>query len=579
MLGTKARRSVRVALKHLVTRFSLSVGITDKRDLIIDAPSTLLEDVALIRHHHEVEELQNTDPNQESLVGLIECSASQDHGDASRPQKRTRSETEGKGQVGRAAEPLHRYALSNLAPPCKKRKTEKMKLRNEQEATGVDVTVQESWEEKRTKRIVPKEWSVHTSYELEPGEIPTPSLDFSVVLKGIPHDERKRLRDKIRRRGRTEARLGQEIATADAGFPDISINSRIASTGWMGRNAKADVRKEIRELIRQGGKIEGIRVVPYSNKRTLVRDGNHRVFLIRSEVTNWMLHTLLPRVIATAEKFMREVIWPSEEDLRINLRGLHFSCIAGYDRNNKSKPALSEWHLKNARTLDSFFEPGEPLEILTGYGCNFLRSGFPEIADRYELCADKMEKLYGIRPPYGGLFWNFCLNGVRSNGIEVPRVFCDPHVDFKNLALAVCMVFVYGHFNHREKCWIVIWEAGIALELPAGVFLLYPSSLFLHFNIDIANLKIVVTEDQSRPTPENSKPLDCLCGKPKDAHDDDWRDSKGRGSMVWFNQATMFQTTELGFETVQQAKDARAKATCDVGQWMGENIFPTATLD
>ncbi|KAK1217050.1 hypothetical protein PQX77_020324 [Marasmius sp. AFHP31] len=95
-----------------------------------------------------------------------------------------------------------------------------------------------------------------------------------------------------------------------------------------------------------------------------------------------------------------------------------------------------------------------------------------------------MEKRYGIRPPYGGLFWNFCLNGARS---KVPRVFCDPHIDFKNLALAVCMIFVYGHFNHREKCWIVIWEAGIALELPMGIFVLYPSSLFLHFNVDVAS--------------------------------------------------------------------------------------------
>ncbi|KAF9056956.1 hypothetical protein BDP27DRAFT_1163326, partial [Rhodocollybia butyracea] len=60
------------------------------------------------------------------------------------------------------------------------------------------------------------------------------------------------------------------------------------------------------------------------------------------------------------------------------------------------------------------------------------------------------------------------------------------HVDWKNLAFGVCMVFVYGHFDHRKKYWLVIWEAGIALELPPGVFVLYPSSLFLHFNIDLS---------------------------------------------------------------------------------------------
>ncbi|KAJ8094071.1 hypothetical protein PM082_009962 [Marasmius tenuissimus] len=106
-----------------------------------------------------------------------------------------------------------------------------------------------------------------------------------------------------------------------------------------------------------------------------------------------------------------------------------------------------------------------------------------------------MERKFGIKPLYGGLFFNFCLNGERVNGPNpVPRVFCEPHIDFKNLALAVCMIFVYGHFDHREKCWIVIWEAGIALELPMGVFVLYPSSLFLHFNVDIDNLNFLVTD-------------------------------------------------------------------------------------
>jgi hypothetical protein len=109
------------------------------------------------------------------------------------------------------------------------------------------------------------------------------------------------------------------------------------------------------------------------------------------------------------------------------------------------KPALSQWHIKNREALEPFFEKGQPLEILTAYGCNFLISGFPGIAKRYLDCAKEMESQFGISPPYGGLFWNFCLNGARSNGpLEVPRVFCKPHIDWKNIALAVCMVYVYG---------------------------------------------------------------------------------------------------------------------------------------
>lgn len=65
---------------------------------------------------------------------------------------------------------------------------------------------------------------------------------------------------------------------------------------------------------------------------------------------------------------------------------------------------------------------------------------WPEAAARFELCADHMYKEYGIRPLFAS-FWNFCLNGVRPG---VPRVYCGPHVDFKNIALGICILFVYG---------------------------------------------------------------------------------------------------------------------------------------
>lgn len=40
-------------------------------------------------------------------------------------------------------------------------------------------------------------------------------------------------------------------------------------------------------------------------------------------------------------------------------------------------------------------------------------------------------------------------------------------------------------FNHRQKAWLVIWEAAIIIEIPPGVFVAYPSSLFYHFNFDV----------------------------------------------------------------------------------------------
>jgi hypothetical protein len=63
---------------------------------------------------------------------------------------------------------------------------------------------------------------------------------------------------------------------------------------------------------------------------------------------------------------------------------------------------------------------------------------FPLLAERYKNCA----KALGITPAFG-YFFNFCLNAPRPHrGIR--RVHCKPHVDWKNLAIGICIIFVYG---------------------------------------------------------------------------------------------------------------------------------------
>ena len=113
------------------------------------------------------------------------------------------------------------------------------------------------------------------------------------------------------------------------------------------------------------------------------------------------------------------------------------------------------------------------------------------------------------------------------------------------------------------------------IELPAGVFLMYPSSLFFHFNVDICgkhySLKLIirlitcldvefVRTNGEIPTPQNSMPIN---------------GADGRGSCVWFNQATMFQSTELGHNTVADAKLAGNSGTSDFQELLRKDLFPT----
>ena len=63
---------------------------------------------------------------------------------------------------------------------------------------------------------------------------------------------------------------------------------------------------------------------------------------------------------------------------------------------------------------------------------------FPHLAKRYRACAEAL----GTTPLYG-LFYSFCLNAARPED-GVGRVHCSPHIDWKNLAIGICVIFVYG---------------------------------------------------------------------------------------------------------------------------------------
>ena len=55
-----------------------------------------------------------------------------------------------------------------------------------------------------------------------------------------------------------------------------------------------------------------------------------------------------------------------------------------------------------------------------------------------------------------------------------------------------------------------------------------------------------------RPTRENSRPIKA-------------GDEQGRGSLVYFNQATMYQTSETGYATVGEAVESGHSGKSDYG--------------
>ncbi|EIM79212.1 uncharacterized protein STEHIDRAFT_116684 [Stereum hirsutum FP-91666 SS1] len=359
-------------------------------------------------------------------------------------------------------------------------------------------------------------------------------------------NEKKKNQNAYRSRKRLQAKTvnrAEQIST-NLQFDSLSISS----TGWMGRRfdgrENAQMKKRWSDRTIESDMVDFQRVPFRENLRTQpatdIRDCEGRLICKRSMFRSCMLR-LLPQLQAEAVLFWSATTLYTLAPGVVHSRGPHKFTIFGHDRNNKKVPALNPWHVKNKTALDAFFAPGSAIYQIQAMGMRFLEVSFPEIVARYKECHQTIGKTYGIWPMYG-LFYNFCLNGARPG--TVSRVYCEPHVDWKNIAIGVCLVFVYGNFDHKRKAWLVIWEAGVIIEIPAGVFVAYPSSLFYHFNWDI---EVVTTEDGSRPTRENSQPLD---------------GTDGRGSAVWFNQATMFQSAETGYDTMVQAKAAGADTTC-----------------
>lgn len=171
--------------------------------------------------------------------------------------------------------------------------------------------------------------------------------------------------------------------------------------------------------------------------------------------------------------------------------------------------------------------------------CRVVLLVFPGVAARFTRSAKWHLKRYGITPLFG-VFWNLCINGIFKGQSCIHTL---SQADFKNNA-GICVLVIYEQlgkkFNHAKRSWIVLWEAGMAIQLPPWVMAAYPSSLFSCYNIDVCDIKFVTTDGDERPTPENSTPLEP-------------GDHKGRGSLIFFNQATMYQSSETNHAATKLA--------------------------
>ncbi|KAF8067612.1 hypothetical protein FPV67DRAFT_1449249 [Lyophyllum atratum] len=205
------------------------------------------------------------------------------------------------------------------------------------------------------------------------------------------------------------------------------------------------------------------------------------------------------------------------EKMANNARGPHFFSILGHDRQIKPEPRLSEFHRKNETTIERLMCEGGTFARINKIMENHVAREFPRIAKRFRESETVLKEKYGVERMFGP-FWSFCVNAPRyHHGIQ--RVHCCPHVDALNLAIGICVVFVYDINKH------------------------------------------IVTGELEDPYTGEHQANRCW-----------W----GGGSVVWFNQAVMFQTAELGVASIKEAKAAGIDATCNANAWIEQKLFPQA---
>ncbi|KAJ7930145.1 hypothetical protein B0H13DRAFT_1858974 [Mycena leptocephala] len=237
-------------------------------------------------------------------------------------------------------------------------------------------------------------------------------------------------------------------------------NASVASTGWEGTRPPTLARKKIDRLYGNEPDAKGI---PREERATFFVDRDGLIFMYRS----YRVAELMAR--ADEIQHAHDVLVGSnrtshawQEHYRKGQLGDHIAIIFGHHRQSAQAPQLTKWHLDHMDRVNEFMQ-------------------LP-IVKAMILAPEEVWHQTDVWP----------LLEFVSQRLVPGQTTCPlpPSADKKN-QIGVCVLLIYAlktalRFDHCKYTWLVIWEAGVAVELPPWVILIYPSALFYHFNLDVS---------------------------------------------------------------------------------------------
>ncbi|TFK62192.1 hypothetical protein BDN72DRAFT_903439 [Pluteus cervinus] len=345
-------------------------------------------------------------------------------------------------------------------------------------------------------------------------------------------------------------------AEGTKGF-SLQHDGLFASTGWQGLALPDKAKKQV--LKAYENKKIGELLINFARAHYIPRcplflvDAMRRIFFYRTKQQLW-LKLLGPKLYAMAKKLLVAEVCERERRAQDadNSRGKHYATIFGWNKPFSSWPTLTALHQALLKEFEEFASSEEFIRLVIWIN-SVLVDSFPGVAVRYQNIADEWKKKSNgaIQFPFG-CYHNFCWNACFEGQ---PRVQCQPHTDHKNV-VGVCIVVVYeapeANFDHKTRSWLVIWDAGVIVEAPPWTALIYK-----------AHIKILTLDSEDTPSSEEREK---------------WEKASiaGRGSMVFFNQASMFHL-ETGEVTLKKAEASKLAHTRDVASDL-PLLFPPSCI-
>ncbi|GAA5919092.1 hypothetical protein JCM5296_000209 [Sporobolomyces johnsonii] len=180
------------------------------------------------------------------------------------------------------------------------------------------------------------------------------------------------------------------------------------------------------------------------------------------------------------------------------------------------------WQFTSPTTLVTKLCKDKDLHLIVNWITRFVQMYFPQVHTRYMVASPTDPQLSHMFGCFTQMSIN-CLTKVHNQAVSQAGVNTIRHIGWKTPAGGVCVVLSFSNFNSSRQHFLMLKDLGVALQVPKGVPVTFPSSLIAHGNID-GNINMVEADTAAEAQAGQGCP---------------------RGSIVFFCSANLVQINTL----------------------------------